>query len=338
MRSSKTARATCVSRAMCWETRAPACSKEQNWTCCVPITPTYPHAARLFRRPAFRLVQARRRVRLRLGHGAGHAAGPERRLVGGYRGRALPLSGGRQTSRSSRRPGRLLCTRRSTGWPLCRCSGCSKTRAATSGSQPSSPNTNGLARWERVSEQMRDLARSPGLPSLKDDLPRSFGEDGSGNVWIGFNRGLARYAQGTFHVLHRNRGTAARRDREHPRGPLGPALARVRARRARSRRRPRGGATDLRHLHDRAGAVEQQHRSDHRRRRRAHLRRWRARTRPARSADRPRQAFHHRRRPGAGLVSSRLPRPHWRALVRHDLAAWPGSRPCARSPRRRHRC
>ena len=60
------------------------------------------------------------------------------------------------------------------------------------------PNTNGLARWERGSEQMRDLARSPGLPSLKDDLPRSFGEDGSGNVWIGFNHGLARYAQGTF--------------------------------------------------------------------------------------------------------------------------------------------
>ena len=45
---------------------------------------------------------------------------------------------------------------------------------------------------------MRDLAHSPGLPSLKDDLPRSFGEDGSGNVWIGFNNGLARYAQGTF--------------------------------------------------------------------------------------------------------------------------------------------
>ena len=60
------------------------------------------------------------------------------------------------------------------------------------------PNTNGLARWERLSEQVRDLARSPGLPSLKDDLPRSFGEDGSGNVWIGFNNGLARYAQDTF--------------------------------------------------------------------------------------------------------------------------------------------
>jgi signal transduction histidine kinase len=39
---------------------------------------------------------------------------------------------------------------------------------------------------------------APGLPSLKDNLPRSFGEDQSGNVWIGFNSGIARYAQGSF--------------------------------------------------------------------------------------------------------------------------------------------
>ncbi len=60
------------------------------------------------------------------------------------------------------------------------------------------PNTSGLALWERLSEKVRDLAGSSGLPSLEDDLPRSFGEDGSGNVWVGFNNGLARYAQGTF--------------------------------------------------------------------------------------------------------------------------------------------
>ncbi len=58
--------------------------------------------------------------------------------------------------------------------------------------------TNGLARWERASESMRDLSNSPGLPSLKDNLPRSFGEDRAGNVWIGFNNGLARYAQDSF--------------------------------------------------------------------------------------------------------------------------------------------
>ena len=48
--------------------------------------------------------------------------------------------------------------------------------------------------------------------------------------------------------------------------------------------------------------------------------------------DRPRQAFHHRRRSGAGLVSSRLPRSHRRALVRHDLAACHGSRRCREKP------
>jgi signal transduction histidine kinase/streptogramin lyase len=61
-----------------------------------------------------------------------------------------------------------------------------------------SSSTNGLARWEPASGSMHDLANSPGLPSLKDNLPRSFGEDRAGNVWIGFNNGLARYAQGSF--------------------------------------------------------------------------------------------------------------------------------------------
>ena len=170
------------------------------------------------------------------------------------------------TSRSSRRRDRLPCTRRRTGWPLCRCSGCSKTRAATSGSPPSSRTRTASPAGNRLSEKLRDLAHSAGLPSLKDDLPRSFGEDRSGNVWIGFNSGLARYAQGRFTFFTATRGTAARRDHEHPCGPLGPALARVRARRARSRRRRRGGATHVRQLHDRARAVEQQHRSHHRRR------------------------------------------------------------------------
>lgn len=61
-----------------------------------------------------------------------------------------------------------------------------------------SPAINGLARWDRASNTMRDMANAPGLPSLKDDLPRSLGEDRTGNVWIGFNGGLARHAQGRF--------------------------------------------------------------------------------------------------------------------------------------------
>jgi ligand-binding sensor domain-containing protein/two-component sensor histidine kinase len=60
------------------------------------------------------------------------------------------------------------------------------------------PTTNQLIRWERANEAMRDLGNSPGLPFLKDDLPRSFGEDQAGNVWIGFNSGLARHADDSF--------------------------------------------------------------------------------------------------------------------------------------------
>ncbi|PYR62692.1 MAG: hypothetical protein DMF91_05825 [Acidobacteria bacterium] len=59
-------------------------------------------------------------------------------------------------------------------------------------------DTNGLARWDSASGTLRDLAHSPGMPSLREDLPRSFGEDASGNVWIGFNGGLARYSKGSF--------------------------------------------------------------------------------------------------------------------------------------------
>src|SRR5687767_3665240 len=66
--------------------------------------------------------------------------------------------------------------------------------------------TNGLARWEPLDRRVRDLSGAPGLPSLKDDRPRSFGEDRSGNVWIGFNSGLARYMQGSFTFLAASEG------------------------------------------------------------------------------------------------------------------------------------
>lgn len=58
--------------------------------------------------------------------------------------------------------------------------------------------TNGLAVWESTTGKVRDLGDSPGLPALKDNLPRSFGEDSAGSVWVGFTNGLARYAQGQF--------------------------------------------------------------------------------------------------------------------------------------------
>ena len=52
-------------------------------------------AAGLFRRAAIPLVHACGRDVLWLGAGAGHAAGPQRRVVGGNGGRPLPLSRGR---------------------------------------------------------------------------------------------------------------------------------------------------------------------------------------------------------------------------------------------------
>jgi two-component sensor histidine kinase len=60
------------------------------------------------------------------------------------------------------------------------------------------PTTNGLARWEPSVQRLRNLAHVPGLPSFKEDLARSFGADRSGNVWIGFNEALVRYANGAF--------------------------------------------------------------------------------------------------------------------------------------------
>jgi ligand-binding sensor domain-containing protein/signal transduction histidine kinase len=65
---------------------------------------------------------------------------------------------------------------------------------------------NGLARWEPDIGKFRDLAHANGLPSLKDDLPRSFGEDPSGAIWIGFNGGLARHRDGRFQFFTAREG------------------------------------------------------------------------------------------------------------------------------------
>jgi ligand-binding sensor domain-containing protein/signal transduction histidine kinase len=56
----------------------------------------------------------------------------------------------------------------------------------------------GLSRWDHATGHVLDLGKVPGIPSLRDDLPRAFGEDRSGGVWVGFNQGLARYAHGRF--------------------------------------------------------------------------------------------------------------------------------------------
>lgn len=65
---------------------------------------------------------------------------------------------------------------------------------------------NGLARWDRATETLHDLTNSPGLPSAKEDLVRSFGEDRFGNVWVGFSTAVARYQNGSFTVFTRDDG------------------------------------------------------------------------------------------------------------------------------------
>jgi signal transduction histidine kinase/streptogramin lyase len=75
-----------------------------------------------------------------------------------------------------------------------------------------SPNAF-LKRWDRSTGALRDLSLSPNLPSLRDELPRSFGEDAAGNVWIGFAAGVARYQNGTFTFFAANAG-----------GPSGPIV------------------------------------------------------------------------------------------------------------------
>ncbi len=57
---------------------------------------------------------------------------------------------------------------------------------------------NGLARWDRSSASIHDFTHAPGLRQFSDDRPRSFAEDRAGNVWIGFDDGLTRYANGRF--------------------------------------------------------------------------------------------------------------------------------------------
>ena len=70
-----------------------------------------------------------------------------------------------------------------------------------------SPSAAGLARWERGTGKLRDLAHSPGLSSLEHDWPaRSFGEDRTGNVWLGFDGQLARYRAGHFELFAGSEG------------------------------------------------------------------------------------------------------------------------------------
>ncbi len=58
--------------------------------------------------------------------------------------------------------------------------------------------SNRLVLWEPGNRTLGDLTGTANLPSMKDDIARSFAEDRAGNIWIGFNTGLARYRDGAF--------------------------------------------------------------------------------------------------------------------------------------------
>jgi ligand-binding sensor domain-containing protein len=65
--------------------------------------------------------------------------------------------------------------------------------------------SNGLARWERASGKVHDLATVPGL-TFKEDLAHSFAEDRDGNVWVGLTGKVLRYGNGRIDILGSNDG------------------------------------------------------------------------------------------------------------------------------------
>jgi ligand-binding sensor domain-containing protein/two-component sensor histidine kinase len=52
--------------------------------------------------------------------------------------------------------------------------------------------SSGLTRWERATGRWTSVADLPDFPALRDELARSFAEDGRGAIWIGFNSALVR--------------------------------------------------------------------------------------------------------------------------------------------------
>lgn len=69
---------------------------------------------------------------------------------------------------------------------------------------------NGLARWDRGTGRVRDLASLPGLPSLVGHLAVSFQEDRDGGIWIGFSPGgLGRVVNERFAWFTEAEGLAA---------------------------------------------------------------------------------------------------------------------------------
>ena len=58
--------------------------------------------------------------------------------------------------------------------------------------------TRGLSRFNRRTGRLENMASLPGVPSLVGEIVRSMAEDRHGQVWLGFNDGVGRYADGAL--------------------------------------------------------------------------------------------------------------------------------------------
>ena len=140
-----------------------------------------------------------------------------------------------------------------------RCSVCSRTRAATCGSERLVGDRFGLSRWQRRTGTFHHYTDADGLPRLDQFYVASFAEDRAGHVWIGFSGlgGLARHQDGRFVRFTTADGAPAGRISNlllDSKGRMWAATDRVWRL---PDRRTRRGAAHVRGLHHGAGSVEQ---------------------------------------------------------------------------------
>src|SRR5436190_9848089 len=57
---------------------------------------------------------------------------------------------------------------------------------------------NGFSHWDRATDTWEALGNTPGFPSFTDQTVNSIGEDRAGNIWVGFNTGVARRQQNSW--------------------------------------------------------------------------------------------------------------------------------------------
>ena len=153
--------------------------------------------------PAWRHCAAR----LGLGQRRPHPTNASRRMVAGHRRRSVSLSRGGSLRRTADIASAVRSIRRTKDWRPRRCIGSSKTRAATCGFPPLAPPRMVWHAGIISARRVIDLAGLPGLPALKDTLPRAFGEDAAGHVVGGVRRQNRPVPRRHIRAVHVARGT-----------------------------------------------------------------------------------------------------------------------------------